>query len=372
MKLAIAVIVNTLWLSGALMELQGLLLGVSRPVSAQEAPTDASYVTSIEVPGLSAEQALGALATGLLKNTTTTGQLSIATAPADYVATGDSRLSDARVPTTHAGSHVTGGSDVIANVVAAGNAGLITGADKTKLDGIATGAEVNVNADWSSGAGDSQILNKPSTFAPSAHATSHRTGGVDSIALDTLAAPTDITTLNATASLHGLLPKLSNVATQYLNGTGNWTVPPSGGPTTLTSTTLQSDAVIATYTAITGLAFTPLANTNYIINCFIRYTSTAATTGINFAWDVPASVNSIHMSGYTTTTAAGANEGFSQRADNVGTSTTAAVITVENVAVLSAQLRNGANATSTTLGFTPEIANSVSVVAGSTCQYQSY
>lgn len=34
--------------------------------------------------------------------------------------------------------------------------------DKNKLAGIADGAEVNVNADWSAGSGDAQILNKPS------------------------------------------------------------------------------------------------------------------------------------------------------------------------------------------------------------------
>jgi hypothetical protein len=37
--------------------------------------------------------------------------------------------------------------------------------DKTKLDGIAAGAEVNVNADWSAGSGDAQILNKPTTLS---------------------------------------------------------------------------------------------------------------------------------------------------------------------------------------------------------------
>ncbi|MCK9328220.1 MAG: hypothetical protein M0P69_22175, partial [Bacteroidales bacterium] len=37
----------------------------------------------------------------------------------------------------------------------------MSGADKTKLNGIAPGAEVNVNADWNSVSGDSQILNKP-------------------------------------------------------------------------------------------------------------------------------------------------------------------------------------------------------------------
>lgn len=35
----------------------------------------------------------------------------------------------------------------------------------TKLNGIATGAEVNVNADWNASSGDAQILNKPSVVA---------------------------------------------------------------------------------------------------------------------------------------------------------------------------------------------------------------
>ena len=34
-------------------------------------------------------------------------------------------------------------------------------ADKSKLDGIAAGAEVNVNADWNATSGDAEILNKP-------------------------------------------------------------------------------------------------------------------------------------------------------------------------------------------------------------------
>jgi hypothetical protein len=39
--------------------------------------------------------------------------------------------------------------------------GLMTATDKQKLDGIASGAEVNVNADWEAVSGDAQILNKP-------------------------------------------------------------------------------------------------------------------------------------------------------------------------------------------------------------------
>ena len=39
--------------------------------------------------------------------------------------------------------------------------GLMVATDKQKLDGIASGAEVNVNADWNAVSGDAQILNKP-------------------------------------------------------------------------------------------------------------------------------------------------------------------------------------------------------------------
>ena len=42
----------------------------------------------------------------------------------------------------HAGTHVTGGDDTVANAIAAGNAGLMTGADKTKIDGIEALADV--------------------------------------------------------------------------------------------------------------------------------------------------------------------------------------------------------------------------------------
>jgi hypothetical protein len=43
--------------------------------------------------------------------------------------------------------------------------------EKTKLAGIAAGAEVNVNADWNAGSGDAQILNKPTLGSAAAAAT---------------------------------------------------------------------------------------------------------------------------------------------------------------------------------------------------------
>ena len=49
---------------------------------------------------------------------------------------------DGDAPTAHKSAHVTGGSDVIDNAVSVGNAGLMTGADKKRLDDIETGADV--------------------------------------------------------------------------------------------------------------------------------------------------------------------------------------------------------------------------------------
>jgi len=56
--------------------------------------------------------------------------------------------------------------------------------------------------------------------------------------LDDLDAPDDNTDLNASSTKHGLLPKLSNNAGEYLNGTGGWSAP----------------TVITDHGALTGLA----------------------------------------------------------------------------------------------------------------------
>lgn len=58
------------------------------------------------------------------------------------------------------------------------NNGLLTASDFTKLQGIASGAEVNVNADWNATTGDAAILNKPATFPPSTHTHGNATTSV--------------------------------------------------------------------------------------------------------------------------------------------------------------------------------------------------
>ena len=115
---------------------------------------------------------------------------------------------------------------------------------------------------------------------PTAHAVSHETGGADAVKLDELAAPTDITTLNASITAHGLLPKLSNNAAQYLNGVGGWTTP-GGGSDPWTYVTLAADFTTTSATAVdvTGLAFTPAANTKYEFEAVLLTRTATATVG---------------------------------------------------------------------------------------------
>ncbi len=68
----------------------------------------------------------------------------------------------------------------------------------------------------------SPTLTTPNLGTPSAATLTNATGLPEG-GLST----TDITTNNATTAKHGFLPKLSNVATQYMNGVGTWTVPAS-------------------------------------------------------------------------------------------------------------------------------------------------
>lgn len=103
-------------------------------------------------------------------------------------------------------------------------------------DGVVDAAE---SAPWAG------ITGKPLTFAPSAHATSHKLAGSDVILLDEFGLPGDNTNLNASTSRHGLLRKLSNVASEFLNGVGNWVAVAwadiTDKPTTFTPSAHQSN-----------------------------------------------------------------------------------------------------------------------------------
>ena len=90
--------------------------------------------------------------------------------------------------------------------------GLMSSSDKSKLNGIATGAEVNVQSDWNqtSTSSDAYIKNKPSTFPPSSH--SHAQSDITGLST---ALSSKASTALATTSANGLM---SSADKSKLNG----------------------------------------------------------------------------------------------------------------------------------------------------------
>jgi hypothetical protein len=64
---------------------------------------------------------------------------------------------------------------------------------------------------------------------PNTSVTDNGAGDVSVAWSDANLATTDVTTNNSSTAKHGFLKKLSNVATEYMDGTGAWSVPIGGG-----------------------------------------------------------------------------------------------------------------------------------------------
>ncbi len=117
----------------------------------------------------------------------------------------------------------------IDGITDAGSGSVITSAERTKLSGIATGAEVNVQSDWSASSGDAKILNKPNVQYTSAipNATASQTGLATSTqitkldAIEASADVTDATNVNAAgAVMHTDIP---DTDTGFIKRTGSET-----------------------------------------------------------------------------------------------------------------------------------------------------
>lgn len=128
--------------------------------------TDKRYVTDAQLTVVgntsgtnTGDNAVNTLYSGLVTNQTHTQDVTGATA---LTITNDvvTNAKLANVATSTIKGRVT---------AATGDPEDLTSTQVRTLLNVADGAEANVNADWNSVSGDSQILNKPSTFTPSAH-----------------------------------------------------------------------------------------------------------------------------------------------------------------------------------------------------------
>ena len=96
-------------------------------------------------------------------------------------------LTTVNINSVTGGGLVTSVNGQIGDVVIPSSDNNFTTALKNKLDGIQAGAEVNVNADWNSISGDSQILNKPTIPSISGLATVTYVDTQDALKVDKIA-----------------------------------------------------------------------------------------------------------------------------------------------------------------------------------------
>ena len=140
---------------------------------------------------------------------------------------------------------------------------------KTKLDSVASGAEVNVNANWNSTSGDSQILNKPDIdgLASKIYVDNQDALKVDKVVGERLINATEITKLSNQSGINTGDQDLSGLAsvtyvnTQgFLKTVGISDLTATGTPSS--TTYLRGDNTWATVTSGSSYTFTsPLIDT---------------------------------------------------------------------------------------------------------------
>lgn len=123
------------------------------------------------------------------------------------------------------------------------SSGAMSAADKTKLDGIAAGAEVNVNADWNAVSGDAQILNKPTIPAQYSFVATNSTTTYPLVIGDANEFMVCDSTSNFTITipLNSSVPFATGTEIAFMQAnTGSVTIQGNGGVTLRTSQTAKT------------------------------------------------------------------------------------------------------------------------------------
>lgn len=139
-----------------------------------------------------------------------------------------------------------------------------TATEQTKLAGIAAGAEVNVNADWSSVAGDSQILNKPTLGDAAAKNTGTSAGTV---------AAGDDSRITGAAQKASNLSDLASAATAF----GNIKQAATTSATGVVRLAAQADAALPTSDTLT---VSPAVARDILGGNYLRFITPLFWTGV--------------------------------------------------------------------------------------------
>jgi hypothetical protein len=132
------------------------------------------------------------------------------------------------------------------------------------------------------------------------HAATHKSEGADALKIDEMAEGTDVTTLDTNTLVHGLCPKLPGVETEFLNGSGLFSVPSvqsvvgvAYGSASVLATTTSIEVTHGLVGAPASVLLTPSSNpkgkffwvdTVGTLTFKINIDSADATDPISFSW----------------------------------------------------------------------------------------
>lgn len=180
-------------------------------------------------------------------------------------------LADSALQAADIGVTVQGYSAVLASTTAS-----FTTADETKLDGIAAGAEVNVNADWNAVSGDAQILNKPTLGTAAAAATTDFATAAQGTKADSAlqAADIGVTVQGYSAVLAGTTASFTTADETKLDGieagaevnvNADWNAVSGDAQILNKPAILAFSGGITTVSIVSSLPGSPDANTLYVV-----------------------------------------------------------------------------------------------------------
>ena len=175
-------------------------------------------------------------------------------------------------------------AEIRAAVEAASDSNVFTDADHTKLNGIATGAEVNVQSDWSSGSGDAHILNKPTIpsgnqiidWTTDQGSTNIHVNNLTPVALTTVQTAANQSAMLALTTQEGDVVVRTDEKKSYMHNGGT-----AGDMNDFTLLQTPTDVVTSVNGAVGAVTLTHDGFSDFVANEHIDWTADQGSTNIH-------------------------------------------------------------------------------------------